>query len=219
MKENLKVITVRVPDEDYRVFAANAIERGITPAESLRALIAWSNTQVLQGAGLIDVAVEVELVPKNLRDMDPGRVAWITATVATTASLPVDLLDRVVFVSPEFFDERGHEPFRVDSFYFHRVCSDVVCIASERVNRNVLSFRLANGKWRAGVYVYQFGADEDDVLERVNAAVVKAIRDTLAGYLSGSLPAERLLSEADLREYREMHPGLGPFGESGTDAQ
>lgn len=199
----MKVLPLQIPEDLYEAFAANAQARGQTPADSLRTLVAWSNEQARLSAATIDVTVTSEPIPDAVRRMHPEHIAVLTASVTSTVRLPIDLLDRLVFVLPEFFDNRGHETFRVDSFHNHRVCCEQVCISSDRVNRNVLSFRLANGQWQAGVFNYG-SEDTAEVVEQIKVAVNASIRDTLTDYLSGLLPPAHLLSEEDLRSYRSV---------------
>jgi hypothetical protein len=126
----------------------------------------------------------------------PEHVGDLRVTVSPPAGLAEADLARIVFVIPEFFQD-GDEPFRIDSFHFHRVSTPRIEISSTRVRRNVLSFRVIDGVWRAGIFEYT-ATDRASMEERIRQDVTTHIARSIACFLLGQLPEARVLTQDEV---------------------
>jgi hypothetical protein len=105
----------------------------------------------------------------------------------------------LVFRVPEFFENKK-EILRVDSFNYHRVTSLRSAIASQRVKRNVLSYRTILGVWRAGIFDYSAGRlKKDEIERRIRYGITSQVEEVLVHHARGTLPVSRQLSEDETR--------------------
>lgn len=136
---------------------------------------------------------------KKLRRCQPDYVGAVRVSIAPPGCLADARLDRLVFSTPEFF-EGGKEFLRLDSFHYHRVTSLRSAIASQRVKRNVLSYRTILGVWRAGIFDYSTGRlKKDEIERRIRYGITSQVEEVLVHHARGTLPVSRQLSEDETR--------------------
>ena len=146
------------------------------------------------------VACSFTRKPQDGIDHFPELLGGVIFDVTPPAGLTVEHLHRLVFVIPEFVFEKAHEPFRIDSAHFQRVAYNKREVVSDKVSRNVLSFRLINGAWRASIFDYGSGLDPSDIEQQVADAVKKTIATTIACCMTHQLPDTRILSADEVAE-------------------
>jgi hypothetical protein len=141
----------------------------------------------------------------------PERVAYVVLNVAPARSLPEDILQRLVFVLPEFWEQSVDARFevermRVDSANFNRVTAVKQVVDSTRTQRNVLSYHLVNNAWHGTVFHYSGAVERQQYEAMIEAQMRKNIISAVVRYLAGSLPDSRLLSPETHREYLSYLP-------------
>jgi len=140
-------------------------------------------------------------------DHFPELLGSVTFEVIPPAGLTVEHLHRLVFVVPEFVLENSHEPFRIDSAYFHRVVNNNREIISDKVTRNALSFRLICGTWRASIFDYNSGLDPSQIELQCADAFKKTVAATIACFITHQLPDTRILT---INEVEALNAILSP---------
>ncbi|CAE6844034.1 hypothetical protein R69658_06857 [Paraburkholderia aspalathi] len=193
-----KAISVRLPQKDQEEYTELIERAGLTVSESVRSLV----QQVLASCRALDLSSMEVRCEFHWRTPDPDHqfpehVGDLRVTVSPPAGLAEADLARLVFVIPEFFTDQG-EPFRIDSFHFHRVSTPRIEISSTRIRRNVLSFRVIEGVWRAGIFDYGTATDRAAMEERIRQDVSTHIARSIACFLLGQLPETRLLTQDEV---------------------
>ncbi|MCW3587352.1 hypothetical protein [Burkholderia cenocepacia] len=193
-----KTTTIRLPQEDHQEYAALTEGAGLSVSESVRVLVQG----ILASLRTKDTSKMAVHCRFNWRTPDannqfPEHVGDLQVTVTPPAGMKKDDLARVVFVTPEFFNKHV-EPFRIDSFHFHRVNSKRIQITSSRISRNVLSFRLIDGAWRAGIFDYSANFDQATVEDSIRQAVTHHITSTVLCFMLGQLPQDRQLTQEEV---------------------
>ncbi|WP_186063308.1 hypothetical protein [Burkholderia gladioli] len=191
-----KLVSARVPQEPFLTYADLMASAGLSVSEGVRTHIQQVAASYEQ-LDLDSLQIDCAFRWREARQAHfPEHAGDVRVSVTSGASLRGTDLARIVFEIPEFFEDQ-EEPFRIDSFHFHRVNNDRSTATSSRVHRNVLSFRLIQGVWRAGVFDY--GDIGNVALEvAIRSAVVDRIRRTIGCFMLGYLPETRLLSVDEL---------------------
>lgn len=207
-----KTLSLRLPQEVYSDFNELHDGAGLTTAEGMRRLMEASNAAAA-ALNLDGLTISCEFFwRREGRDyFAPEQVGGLQVRVSPPAGLTQEDLARLVFVIPEFHevriregDSRVIEPLRVDSFYFHRVSSARIGIGSTKVHRNVLSLRLIQGVWRAGIFRYDESLSVADMERRIKSAVERHFRATIACSLLGRLPDDRVQTVEELAHADEI---------------
>lgn len=198
-----KAISVRFDPVDYSSYSAMVEDAGLSVSDGLRQLVA----EKLRQAEEVDMegfSVSCHFRWKAPDVAFPEHIGNMLVSVTPPRGVPVDLLQRLVFVIPEFWVESGSslvEPFRIDSAYFHRVAREGYARTSVKTSRNVMSFHLLKSRWRAAIFNYEYGGTVEELQARIQAAVTSHITQTIRCHLIGHLPASRVLPE---ELYNEM---------------
>ncbi|HFK2923278.1 TPA: ribbon-helix-helix domain-containing protein [Aeromonas hydrophila] len=136
----------------------------------------------------VDVSFQIKNLPED--NIHAWYVFLVDADLKTE-NLGYDLTSiEIPFLLPEFFDEDGREPFRVDSFYYHRM---YVPNSTGRKGR-FIGAKIMEGKWKGAIYVYKNSlldtpdAYESEVKrglsERIKFGVIEYIRSQLSSDFS-----------------------------------
>lgn len=134
-----------------------------------------------------------------LRRQLPGYIGAVRVSVNPPSGLSEGKLDRLVFKVPELYED-GQEVLRVDSFHYHRVVAPGVAIPSTSVDRNVLSFRLIQGAWRAGIFEFPgHYFKRNEIERRVRYSVITQIEEVIDRCVNSELPENRCLSIQDVK--------------------
>ncbi|QBK04493.1 hypothetical protein DW355_06565 [Hylemonella gracilis] len=149
---------------------------------------------------LTDLEVKLRFYWRTaLRRQFPGYIGAVRVSIKPPAGISVGKLDRLVFKVPELYED-GQEVLRVDSFHYHRVVSPGVAIPSKLVDRNVLSFRLIQGAWRAGIFEFPgLHLKRHEIERRVRYGVITQIEEVIDRYMNSELPENRRLSTQDVK--------------------
>lgn len=130
----------------------------------------------------------------------PELVGDLRVSVASMPGVSEEDLACLVFATPEFYADR-HERFRIDSFHYQRVCNERIWVESALTKRNVLSFRLIAGVWRAGIFSYptqKHPWDRESAEREIREAVVYRIHNTVAAFLLKRTPENRVLTKEEV---------------------
>jgi hypothetical protein len=209
MKKNrdttpMRGISLRVDESKLSQFEITMKEAGLTVSEALRFYMDHS-LAAISGTDLEGLRFETRFTPK-LRaegvDRFPELVGSLIMKVTPPPSLSNERLHQLIFIIPEFSKDND-EPFRVDSAYFQRVAAGGKYIESETTKRNVLSFRLIEGMWRASVFNYS-SAEIKEIESVVVEAIKTHITRTIQLDLAGQLPLYRYLSLEEVSEMNEI---------------
>ncbi|MHC8378393.1 hypothetical protein ACYZT3_21035 [Pseudomonas sp. MDT1-16] len=198
-----KAISVRFDPAEYAHYSAMVEDAGLAVSDGLRFLM----TEKLRQANEADMGkfrIKCDFRWKTPDVAFPEHVGNMLVSVKPPQGLSVDLLQRLVFVIPEFWEESIHgwvESFRIDSAYFHRVTEEGYVRTSAKTSRNVTSFHLLKSRWRAAVFDYGSGYTVEELEGRIQAAVTSHFTQTIRCYLIGHLPESRVLPE---ELYNEM---------------
>jgi|GEM_PF-4788552 len=199
-----RALSVRLSSEALSEYSGLIEGAGLTISEHARMLIddflGLADSLDLSGLKVDCRFIWNEDVSNSLH---PEYVGNLIVTVTPPSCLSPDDLSRLVFTTPEFFEDRL-EPFRIDSHYYHRVSSDRQGITSSKVHRCVLSFRLIDGKWRAGVYHYHGTFNPSELVQRIEAALTLHIESTIICFLLSQLPSARLLEHEEIQKADEL---------------
>lgn len=198
-----RALSVRLPPALMESYS-NLIEgAGLKISENIRCHV-QKLTDLAAALEAEPVGVDIKFQWRSqLNNPYPESVGALSVAISPPAGMTQNDVDRIIFVSPEFFGERGSEPFRVDSYYYHRVANSMNLVDSSRVNRHVLSFVTIEGRWHAGVYRYNDSLTLSDLAKAVEAAVVKQITSTIRCFQLGLLPNKRLLDADQIAKRRE----------------
>lgn len=198
-----KAISVRFDTVDYSSYSATVEDAGFSVSDGLRQLVAEKLRQA-EEVDMTGFSVTCQLRWKTPDVAFPEHIGNMLVSVTPPRGLPVDLLQRLIFVIPEFWVDSGSslvEPFRIDSAYFHRVTEEGYVRTSAKTSRNVMSFHLLKSRWRVAIFDYRCGYTVEELEARIQAAVTSHITQTIRCYLIGHLPASRVLPE---ELYNEM---------------
>ena len=199
-----KAISFRFETVDYANYSAMVEDAGVAVSDGLRYLV----TEKLRQADAADMKklhISVDFCWKEPDVAFPEHVGNMLVTVTPPDGLSVDLLQRLIFVIPEFWEDSGSglglmEVFRIDSAYFHRVTTEAHCKTSSKASRNVMSFHLLRSRWRAAIFDYGSGYTEMELEDRIRSAVMSHFTQTIRCYLIDHLPESRILPEKLFKE-------------------
>jgi len=205
-----KAISVRFDPVEYANYSAMVENAGVAVSDGLRYLV----TEKLRQADAADMKkfdISVDFRWKEPDFAFPEHIGNMLVTVTPPDGLSVDLLQRLVFIIPEFWEDSGsgsglRETFRIDSAYFHRVTTDAHYRTSTKASRNVMSFHLLKSRWRAAIFDYGSGHKEKELEERIRLAVTSHFTQTIRCYLIDHLPESRILPEElfnDMMSFRD----------------
>lgn len=192
-----KAISVRFDPAEYANYSAMVEGAGLAVSDGLRQLV----TEKLRQADEADMGkfrVTCDFLWKTPDVAFPEHIGNMLVSVKPPQGLSVELLQRLVFVIPEFWEESNQglvESFRIDSAYFHRVTEEGYQRTSAKTSRNVTSFHLLKSRWRAAVFDYGSGCSVEELEGRIRSAVTSHFTQTIRCYLIGHLPESRILPE------------------------
>lgn len=189
-----KAISVRFDPIDYGSYASMVESAGLSVSDGLRQLVSEKLSQAGQ-ADMTGVDVSCRFKWKTLDAAFPEHVANLLVEVTPPPGISENLLQRLVFILPEFWADAGNEHFRVDSAYFHRVTDDGHYRASAKTSRNVTSFHLIQNRWKGAVFDYGSGLNKQDIETRIQDALGARITQTMRCYIIDHLPESRVLPE------------------------
>lgn len=194
-----KAVSVRFDPAEYASYSAMVEDAGGAVSDGLRYLV----TEKLHQAGAADMRklrISIDFRWKEPDVAFPEHVGNMLVTVAPPDGLSVELLQRLVFIIPEFWEDSGsgsgpglREVFRIDSAYFHRVTAEAHYRDSTKTSRNVMSFHLLKSRWRAAIFDYGSGYSVRELEDRIRSAVTSHFTQTIRCYLIDHLPESRIL--------------------------
>lgn len=193
-----KPISIRFDQEDLYNYKSLTNGAGIVLAEGVRQLMT-EKLKMAEELKMEGFSVKI----KFSKSAQYEHVGDLVAKVTPPKGLSAEVLDRIIFIVPEFFNDQGAlpiEPFRIDSAYFHRVTSAKSIIESKKTSRNVLSFHLYKNQWRAGIYDYGSQLSFTELKQRIENSLVSHITDTIRCYLINHLPQTRVMTEDEFQE-------------------
>jgi hypothetical protein len=203
-----KAISVRFDPVDYSSYSAMVENAGLSVSDGLRHLVAEKLRQA-EEVDMTDFSVTCRFQWKTPDVAFPEHVGNMLVSVTPPRAVSLELLQRLVFVIPEFWVEAGSsmvEPFRIDSAYFHRVTHEGYVRTSAKTSRNVTSFHLLKSRWRAAVFNYGNDCKVEEIEARIQAAVTSHFTQTIRCHLIEHLPASRVLPEdiySEMMSYRD----------------
>ncbi len=198
-----KAISVRFDPIQYANYSAMVEGAGIGVSDGLRQLVAEKLRQADE-ADLGEFRITCDFRWKTPDVAFPEHIGNMLVSVTPPIGLSVELLQRLVFVIPEFWEEinqGSQELFRIDSAYFHRVTEDGFFRVSTKTSRNVTSFHLINSRWRAAVFDYGSRYTVEELEAQIRAQITTRFTQTILCYLIGHLPESRILPQ---ELYNEM---------------
>lgn len=133
----------------------------------------------------------------------PENVGCLKVTVNSNDVLEKEALHKIVFQIPEFFTETA-EPFRIDSYHFHRVDTSRIAIYSSKAQKHTLAFRLIEQHWRAGIFNYEKTFDKNVLEREITERIEKHIESTISAYIIDQLPDDRILNDEELENLNEI---------------
>jgi predicted DNA-binding protein len=201
-----RAISVRIAPESMEVYETLVTNAGLTVSEGIRELVtgAINAQQDLDLAGF-NVKYKFTSASKEAKDNFAELLGSLLVEVTPPVGMDILSLHRLVFVAPEYWEGKN-EPYRIDSAYFHRVAAYGKEVPSDYTTRNVLSFRLIDGKWRAGIFNYGTPLNEDLIVQNIFQALEAHIRASIACHLIGQLPKSRYLTMEEVAELNEVRP-------------
>lgn len=189
-----KAISVRFDPIDYASYASMVESAGLSVSDGLRQLVSEKLFQA-ERADMTGFGVSCQFKWKTPDAAFPEHVANLLVEITPPREVREDLLQRFVFILPEFWTDTGIEHFRIDSAYFHRVTDDDHYKTSAKTSRNVTSFHLIQSRWRGAVFDYGSRLSKQDMEARIKDALTAHITQTMRCYLIGHLPDSRVLPE------------------------
>jgi hypothetical protein len=198
-----KAISVRFDPVDYANYSAMVEGAGLGVSDGLRQLMAEKLRQAEQ-ADMSEFRITCDFRWKTPDVAFPEHIGNMLVSVTPPKGLSAELLQRLVFVIPEFWDEINQvsqELFRIDSAYFHRVTEEGYFRVSAKTSRNVMSFHLLKSRWRAAVFDYGSKHTVEELEARIRAEITTRFTQTILCYLIGHLPESRILTQ---ELYNEM---------------
>ncbi|MCQ3018896.1 hypothetical protein NLO83_25345 [Pseudomonas tremae] len=189
-----KAVSIRFDPVEYANYASMVEYAGIPVSDGLRLLVAQKVAEAVN-TDMSGFSVSCQFKWKTVDRAFPEHVANVLVEVTPPEAISVEMLQRFVFVLPEFWRDDGYEHFRVDSAYFHRVTSTGYFKDSSKASRNVTSFHLINSSWRGAVYDYGSGFSKADIESQIREELTAHVTETLRCYLIGHLPDSRVLPE------------------------
>lgn len=204
-ENTLNSVTVRLDLQRYREFEKVMAVAGLGSGEAVRQAVE-NAVERFNKVDLTGLKIDSEFTPKvvGTRDSFPELLGHLHLTVTPPANLGLGRLNEMVFVLPEFFDGND-EPYRVDNAYFQRIVVNNKHVDSKKTRaRNVLSFRLIEGKWSGSLFDYS-GAGAGAIVQAVVDAMKEHIIATLKCELIGQLPPARHLTAAEVANLNALH--------------
>ncbi|MBK0056971.1 hypothetical protein [Stenotrophomonas sp. S39] len=193
-----RALSVRLPPDLMGAYAGLIEGAGLTLSENIRAHVQSlvERANALSNDGLkVDISFNWRKLGSG--DPFPESVGAVMARVTLPATVSDDQLSRMIFAIPEFF-VGDHEPYRIDSYYYHRVAGATNFIESSRKRREVLSYSMMEGRWHGGVYRYDDGVSLHDLASEIEEKLRNDITATIRCMQLGLLPEQRFLTDAEL---------------------
>lgn len=201
-------LSIRLDPEPLAAYEECVAAAGLTVTGALRtSVLSMLNIHRQLNIDGLRVSANFTAKPQQGIDHFPELLGSVIFDVKPPAGLTVEQLHRLVFVIPEFIFDKGYEPYRIDSAHFQRIVYNGREVVSDRVTRNVLSFRLINGAWRASIFDYGSGLAAAKVVQQIVDGVEKTITAAIACYFARQLPDTRILS---LEEVSELNAAVLP---------
>jgi len=204
-ENTLNSVTLRLDLQRYREFEKVMTAAALGSGEAVRQAVE-SAVERFNKVDLTGLKIDSEFTPKVVGNHEsfPELLGQLHLTVTPPTNLGLDRLNEMVFVLPEFFDG-NNEPYRVDNAYFQRIVVNNKHVESKKTRaRNVLSFRLIEGKWAGSLFDYS-GTGSGAIVEAVVNAMKEHIIATLKCELIGQLPPARHLTAAEVANLNVLH--------------
>lgn len=199
-----RALSVRLPPDLMSAYSGLIEGAGFTLSENIRSYVEslLGRDQELDNS---ELTIEVSFNWRVLKPGDPYEesVGAVMVTVVPPAGMSQEDIDRLVFVIPEFTDG-AHEPYRIDSYYYHRVAGASNFIESSARRRNVLSYSTTQGRWHGGVYRYDNRVSLPELAGKIDLALRRNVRATIRCAQLGILPAQRILNQTDIVARRDV---------------
>ncbi|WP_256775299.1 MULTISPECIES: hypothetical protein [unclassified Stenotrophomonas] len=199
-----RALSVRLPPDLMNAYAGLIEGAGFTFSENIRSYV-QSLLERDQELDHTELKIEVSFNWRVLKPGDPYEesVGAVMVAVEPPAGMSQEDIDRLVFVIPEFTDG-AHEPYRIDSYYYHRVAGTSNFIESSTRRRNVLSYSMTQGRWHGGVYRYDDHVPLAELAAKIDLALRRSVRATIRCAQLGVLPVQRILNETDTASRRDV---------------
>ncbi|MBB4126723.1 hypothetical protein GGR77_002013 [Xanthomonas translucens] len=199
-----RALSVRLPPDLMKAYTGLIEGAGLKVSENIRTYVKALIGRFLELEEKEPLEVEVLF---NWRQFKPGdpypeSVGAVMVKVNPPAGLTMADLGRIIFALPEFMDGRS-EPYRIDSYYFHRAASAGILIESSQRKRNV-SFSMIEGRWHGGIYRYRDDIPLPVIGVEIAQALESGIKATIRCAQLGVLPEHRVLTSGQVSQ-REVH--------------
>ena len=188
-------IRVRISKEIEEIFKELCEYEEKKPSEVLRALIESYISKHPITTKKIDVEFTIEQYPVT----NPHSYYCYNITAMLKGNLEKIDGNEIIFILPEFVTD-GREPYRVDSFYYHR--KPISGYYSK--NGRVLSVNFIDGTWKGVIFIY-----DDSMLENPEVFCFAQIKNALKKnilkavselhFLPSSYPLEDISNEYDVK--------------------
>ncbi|MFC6628589.1 hypothetical protein [Acinetobacter beijerinckii] len=209
MKKQNRPLSLRI-DDSQQPYIDLLNRASLSTSEGIRMLIERSLNQINQ-IDLSNFNVNIEFNwNKTSNNSFPENVGCLRVNVTPPQNLSNEDLHRIVFLIPEFLKSNAtnsseYEPFRIDSYYFHRATNGRVGFESTKVRRNTLGFRLIDNKWRAGIFYYDFNEIDLKALEtEITQRLKEHIESSIILFMIGQLSVERVLKDDELKTFNSI---------------
>ncbi|OLQ73151.1 hypothetical protein BIT28_25335 [Photobacterium proteolyticum] len=169
-KEN--IVRVRIDDVLDNKLKSLCTMDGESPSSVVRKLIRLYVDNHPMTDKLWDVSFEVTNLPET------NEHAWYSYILRVELNGDLSLLesDELTFLLPEFFEDNGYEPYRVDSAYYHRKAFPNCTGKKGRF----LGAKLTKGKWKGAIFIYR-----DSLLDTPDICFEEIKKNMKANILSG----------------------------------
>ncbi|MEQ7767881.1 hypothetical protein [Xanthomonas hortorum] len=188
-------LSVRLPPDLMTAYTGLIEGAGLKISENIRSYVKVLIGRLLELEEKEPLEVEVLFNWRKfeLGDPYPESVGAVMVKVNPPDGLTMADLSEIIFALPEFMDNRG-EPYRIDSYYFHRAASAGSLIESSQRKRNVLSFSMIEGRWHGGIYRYRDDIPLSVIGTEIAQALETGIKSTIRCAQLGALPRQRILT-------------------------
>ncbi|WP_146096123.1 hypothetical protein [Xanthomonas arboricola] len=207
-KTTKRALSIRLPTDLMTRYSALIEGAGLTVSENVRTYVQTlmeKDTELEKDKFKVKVSI-------NWRDLKPGdpypeSIGAVMVEVFPPTGMTIEQLDSLIFSLPEFMDG-NHEPYRIDSYYFHRIASSRSFIESGLRKRNVISFSMMGGRWHGGIFRYEDSIPLNVIASEVAGALGKGIRATIRCAQLGILPEQRISTDAELVDRKQYFSNI-----------
>lgn len=202
IKTKDSTIRVRISKEVERNFKEICEYEGEKTSKVLRNLIEGYISKHPVTTKKIDVQFEIEQYPET----NPHAYYCYNITATLKGDLAKIIDNEIIFILPEFIIN-GSEPYRVDSFYYHRKPLPGYYGRDGRV----LSVNFIDGTWKGAIFIY-----DDNMLEKPEVLCFKKIKKELKKNILKAVTELHLLPSSYSLEGEETDYLLPPNNDKNT---